>query len=256
MPRVPQLALDQADLSTEQRELLEQTKAQLGKVPNLYAAIANGPATLRGYLALRDSLGHGVLDARTRVKLALLIAQENGCEYCVAAHTMRGSRLFKMSAQQLLDTRHALDDDHHTEAVLRVAVIVLRSGGRIDDKAIASAREAGVTDAELMEIVGHIALNVLSNYANHLAQPDLDFPAIELEPRDEMSRSWQRADEVELVEGYVLTDAEGTETRTVRNVEISYSGGFVHIRHVGADLVQTVSAPGIRRIRQGLPTAA
>ena len=61
MPRVPQLTTDQPDLDADQRELLEQTAAQLGKVPNLYATIANGPAALRGYLALREALGNGVM---------------------------------------------------------------------------------------------------------------------------------------------------------------------------------------------------
>ena len=252
MPRVPQLTTDQPGLDADQRELLEQTAAQLGKVPNLYATIANGPAALRGYLALREALGNGVLDARTREKLALLIAQVNGCSYCVAAHTLRGARMFKMSAQQLLDTRQAHDSDPHTEAVLHIARAVLRAGGRVDDTVIERARNAGVTDAELMEIVGHIALNVFSNYANHLAQPELDFPAVDLGTRGDTSRAWQYADEVELVDGYQVTDTDGVDTGTVRNVEIAFSGGFVHIRHFGGDLVQTVSAPAVRRIRQGL----
>ncbi|GAA3072670.1 hypothetical protein GCM10010464_40940 [Pseudonocardia yunnanensis] len=256
MSRVPQLTTDQPDLDADQRELLEQTAAQLGKVPNLYAAIANGPAALRGYLVLREALGNGALDARTREKLALLIAEVNGCGYCVAAHTFRGTRLFKMSAQELLDTRQARDSDPHTEAVLHIARAVLRTGGRVDDTVIERARKAGVTDAELMEIVGHIALNVFSNYANHLAQPELDFPAVDLEKRSDMSRAWQYADEVELVDGYRVADADGVDTGTARNVEIAFSGGFVHIRHFGADLVQTVSAPAVRRISQGLSAAA
>jgi hypothetical protein len=67
-----------------------------------------------------------------------------------------------------------------------------------------------------------------------------------------MSQAWQYADEVELVDGYQVADADGVDTSTARNVEIAFSGGFVHIRHSGADLVQTVSAPAVRRIRQGL----
>jgi hypothetical protein len=154
-------------------------------------------------------------------------------------------------------TRQAHDDDPHTDAALRVARAVLRTGGRVDDALVDHARLAGVTDGELMEIVGHVALNVFSNYANHLAQPDLDFPPVAVEPRPAMSsRTWQHADEVELADGYHVADADGVDTSTVSNVDVSFEGGFVHLRHPGADLVQTVSAPAVLRIRGQLQTAA
>jgi uncharacterized peroxidase-related enzyme len=162
----------------DQAELLDATKRQLGKVPNLYATLAASPAALGGYLALRDSLTRGVLSERHREQLALLVAQLNHCDYCLAAHTMRGARLLKMSGEELLATRHAEADDPHTAAILRVAESVVREKGRVDDALVAQARAAGVTDAEFAEIVAHIALNTLSNYYNHLAQPELDFPAV------------------------------------------------------------------------------
>ena len=175
MPRIAQLTNDTADAA--QAELLDETKRQLGKIPNLYAALANSPAALRGYLALRDSLVGGALTERQREQLALLVAQENHCDYCVAAHTMRGQRLLGMREEELFDTRRGQDEDPHSDAVLRVARSAVRNGGRVEDTLLTEAREAGVTDAELAEIVAHIALNTLSNYLNHLAQPALDFPA-------------------------------------------------------------------------------
>ncbi len=171
MPRMPQLTDDPSGL-------LDQTRRQLGRLPNLYAALANGPAALAGYLALRDHLGHGVLTARLREQLALLAAQENHCTYCVSAHTLRGRKL-GLSDEELARTREGADDsDPHADALLRVAREVMRTGGRVGDTALADARRAGVTNAELAEIVAHIALNTLSNYFNHLAQPDLDFPEV------------------------------------------------------------------------------
>jgi AhpD family alkylhydroperoxidase len=139
MPRLPQLTVETAN--EEQRELLEGTLKQLGKLPNLYAALANGPAALRGYLAMREALVGGSFSARQREQLALYIAQQNDCTYCVSAHTLRGGKV-GLTEQELLDTRR------------------------------------GVTDAEIAEVVGHIALNVLSNFFNHVAQPDLDFPLV------------------------------------------------------------------------------
>ncbi|WP_354643242.1 carboxymuconolactone decarboxylase family protein [Kitasatospora camelliae] len=176
MARLPQLTPDTAE--ADQRDLLEATRRQLGRVPHLYAALANGPAALRGYLALRDALTGGVLDERLREQLALLVAQENGCLYCVSAHTLRGGRLLGMSEEELLATRRAEDTDPHARAVLGIASEVVRTRGRVDDALLALARADGVTDAELAEIVAHVALNTLSNYFNHLAEPDLDFPAV------------------------------------------------------------------------------
>jgi uncharacterized peroxidase-related enzyme len=174
-PRIPLTGPATAD--PDQSALLDDTKSQLGRVPNLYATLVAGPAALRGYLALRDSLTDGTLTERQREQLALLVAEENGCHYCVSAHTMRGSRLLKMTPEELADTRRAHDADPHTDAILRVASAAVRTGGRVDDALLAEARAAGVTDAELAEIVAHIALNTLSNYFNHLARPELDFPA-------------------------------------------------------------------------------
>lgn len=175
MPRIAAVTPDAA--GPEQAELLDATKRQLGKVPNLYATLAASPAALSGYLALRDSLTHGVLTERHREQLALLVAQLNHCDYCVSAHTMRGARLLKMSEAELLATRRAEADDPHTAAILHTAEALVRERGRVDDALVAEARAAGVTDAEFAEIAAHIALNTLSNYYNHLAQPELDFPA-------------------------------------------------------------------------------
>lgn len=170
MPRIP---LAEGD----PHGLLAQTQAQLGRVPNLYGTLANGPAALQGYLAMRDALTRGVLRARIREQLALLIAQENACTYCVSAHTLRGSKM-GLTDEQLAKTRDAADDDPHTDAVLRIAREIVRTRGRVADGSLAAARAAGVTHAELAEITAHVALNTLSNYFNHLAEPRLDFPEV------------------------------------------------------------------------------
>ncbi|MCF2533245.1 carboxymuconolactone decarboxylase family protein [Yinghuangia soli] len=170
MPRIPLVADDPGGL-------LDATRRSLGRVPNLYATLANGPQALAGYLAMRDALTEGVLSARVREQLALLIAQENACTYCVSAHTLRGSKM-GFSADELVGTRKASDADPHVAALLHLTRELVRTRGRVGDDALAEARAAGVTDAELAEVVAHIALNTLSNYFNHLAEPELDFPEV------------------------------------------------------------------------------
>ncbi|MBL7491866.1 carboxymuconolactone decarboxylase family protein [Frankia sp. AgB1.9] len=259
MPRIPLITADKS--TAEQRDLLEQTQRQLGRVPNLYAALAAGPAALRGYLALRDALSAGALDDRLREQLALLVAHENGCEYCLAAHTLRGRRM-GMSDEELARVRQAGPAQAHPRAVLRVARQVIRSGGRLTDDQLTEARENGMTDEELAETVAHVALNILSNYYNHLARPDLDFPPapavpdVSARPADAPERSarpqmngslnWREGATVALADGYHLTDGTGQSVSRLSDVRVAFEGGFAHVVVPGVDVVQVVSAPAIQ----------
>ncbi|MYS87307.1 carboxymuconolactone decarboxylase family protein [Embleya scabrispora] len=172
---IPTTASAVEHTTPDNEELLARVAQQLGRVPNLYAALASGPAALEGYLAMRDHLTRGVLRPRLREQLALLIAQENECTYCVSAHSFRGG-LIGLTEEQLRATRDGHDADPHADAVLGLARTIMRTRGRVTDADRAAAHAAGVTDAEQAEIVAHIALNTLSNYYNHLARPELDFP--------------------------------------------------------------------------------
>lgn len=158
------------------RELLDATRRQLGRVPNLYAAMAHSPIALQGYLDFRGALQQGVLDLKMRERIALLTAQLNDCDYCVAAHSFRGGKI-GMSAEDLFATRHAESSDTKTAAALRlVKALVLREAASAET-ALTDALQAGWTEAEIGEIVAHIALNVFSNYFKQIAEPPLDFPA-------------------------------------------------------------------------------
>lgn len=164
------------------KELLASTRQQLGRVPNLYAAMANSPAALSGYLAFRGALQHGELDTKMRERVALLVAGLNDCDYCVAAHTFRGGKL-GLSEQDLLDTRRASHSDPKIRAALRfVAAVIERREADVRETLDAAVR-AGWTEAEIGEIVAHVALNVFSNVFKQVAQPPLDFPAAPMLPR-------------------------------------------------------------------------
>ncbi|MFD0362125.1 carboxymuconolactone decarboxylase family protein [Nocardia sp. GCM10030253] len=247
MSRLPLVSTETAD--AEQADLLTEVQRQLGRVPNLYAAMANSPATLRGYLTLRDALTHGKLSTRVREQLALLVASENGCDYCVAAHTMRAGRM-GFTDEAIAATRSADDEDPHADSVLRFAKEVLRSRGRVDDSLIASARQRGVSDAELSEIVGHVSLNILSNYFNHVAQPELDFPpATPTSPKGiAMTTNWRSASTVALVDGYSLLDNEGQPVRAVDDAQVLIEGGFLHVKVSASADVQIVSAPAVAAV--------
>lgn len=159
------------------KELLDATKAQLGRVPNLYAAMAQSPTTLDSYLAFRGALSKGVLGAPMRERIALLTAAINDCGYCVAAHTFRGAKV-GLSADELAATQKSQATDAKTAAALQFVDALLNSRGQIADEDFAKMKSHGWSNEEIGEMTAHVALNVFSNYFNHVAVPALDFPAV------------------------------------------------------------------------------
>ena len=157
--------------------LLEGVRKQLGGVPNMFRVIASSPAALEGYLGLGNALGRGKLDARTRARLALVVAEQNGCDYCLSAHTALG-KLARLDDAEMAANRDAASSDPAAAAALRVAAQVVRQRGRVSDADLAAVRAAGHDDAAIVEIVLHVALNTLTNYVNTVAGTEVDFPLV------------------------------------------------------------------------------
>jgi uncharacterized peroxidase-related enzyme len=157
------------------KELLDAVKGKLGIVPNMTRAMAVSPSVLDGYLGLSAALGHGVLPARLREQLALEVGEENHCEYCVSAHSAIGKRV-GLSDQDVLDSRRGTSADPKTDALLRFARTVVPKRGVVEDADVAAVRDAGYGDAEIAEVVAHVALNVFTNYFNNVAGTAIDFP--------------------------------------------------------------------------------
>jgi uncharacterized peroxidase-related enzyme len=176
MPRIPTPASIEA-APTASQPLLNAVKKQLGVAPNLFRMVANSPAALEGYVSLSGALAKGVLPAPTRERIALAIAEFDGCDYCLAAHSYIGSKLAKLDDAEIAANRRGTSNDPTAEAAVRFAVNVARTRGHIGDEDLAAVRRAGYDDAQIVEIVQHVALNVWTNYINEVAKTDIDFPA-------------------------------------------------------------------------------
>jgi len=159
------------------KTLLDAVKAKLGIVPNVTRGMAVSPPVLDAYVGFIDALGRGVLPARVQEQLALVVAEANGCDYCVAAHSALGQRA-GLTEQDLLQSRRGASADPKVDALLRFARAVLEKRGIVDDADIAAVRKAGHGDAEIAEVVAHVALNVFTNYFNNVAQTPIDFPKV------------------------------------------------------------------------------
>jgi AhpD family alkylhydroperoxidase len=126
---------------------------------------------------MEGALGKGVLRARVREQIAIAVAQENGCDYCLSAHTAIG-KMIGVSESQLAGARAGKSGDAKVDAMLTLAVQILRERGRISATELADAEAAGLTNAEVVEIVGAVALNIFTNYLNIAADTEIDFPVL------------------------------------------------------------------------------
>lgn len=173
MPRIQPV---QRDTANEQAAgILDAVQSKMGMVPNLISTMATSPAVANAYLAFSEAMGSGALSGRLREQLALATGQSNGCDYCVAAHTLLGSKA-GLSATEVENARRGHSDNARENAALTFAVKVVQERGNVTDQDVASLREAGFADGEISEIVGNVALNLFTNYFNHVAATDIDFP--------------------------------------------------------------------------------
>jgi uncharacterized peroxidase-related enzyme len=137
------------------RGSLEAVNSLLGSVPNLFRIVANSPQTLEGYLGLNGALSNGSLDVQTRERIALAVAEINGCNYCLAAHQYLGSNLARLSAAEIEANRRGTSSDEKAAIAVSFAVKIVNNRGKVSDLDFEVVRAAGYSDAEILEIVGY-----------------------------------------------------------------------------------------------------
>jgi uncharacterized peroxidase-related enzyme len=163
--------------------LLEAVHKQLGSVPNLFRVVGNSPAALEGYLGLSGALGKGKLEAKTRERIALAVSELNGCDYCLSAHSYLGKNLAKLDEAEITANREGGSSDPKADAALRFAAKIVVARGHVSDDDVRAVKAAGYDDAQVVEIVLHVALNTLTNYVNEVVKTEIDFPVVTHRPR-------------------------------------------------------------------------
>lgn len=150
---------------------------QLGVVPNLFRLIANSPAALTGFTGFSGALAK-TLDVKTRERIALAVAQVNGCDYCLSAHTYLGLNLAKISPEEIALNRNGGSGDPKADAAVRFAAKVTRERGHVSETEVAAVKIAGFDDSQIVEIVAIVAENCFTNFLNEVAQTEIDFPVV------------------------------------------------------------------------------
>ena len=171
-------AINPAEATGKTKELFNAIESKLGMVPNMMRTMGNSSAVLEGYLNLSGALSSGVLNAKTGELIALAVAESNACNYCLAAHSYIGENLVKIGTDALEAARSGKSTDAKTTAILQFSKTLVSKGGLVNDTDVTSAKNAGLTEAEIAEVVAHVALNILTNYFNNTANTEIDFPVV------------------------------------------------------------------------------
>ncbi|NKC02296.1 MAG: carboxymuconolactone decarboxylase family protein [Pseudomonadales bacterium] len=185
MTTLTALQTDQAGQATP---ILEQVKDQMGMVPNIFATMAHSPAALEGFLAFSGALAGGSLTPQFREQIALTIAGINSCDYCASAHAVLGKGA-GLDDEEVKLSLAGVASDEKKSAVLKFVAEVVSRQGRIDKNEVHTLRVHGFSDAEIVEILANIGLNIFANYFNHVVDTDIDFPFVSSNPLNQPTQS-------------------------------------------------------------------
>lgn len=169
--------IDQADAPAETADLLSQVKKQMGGVPNILATMAQSPAALGSYLGFAGALAGGKLSAGLREQIALTVAGANRCDYCASVHTALGGK-FGISTDELDRNLQGRSSDPRVDGALRFASRIVATRGHVSDSDLAAVRDAGFDEEEVVELIANTVLNIFTNYFNHIAGTEIDFPLV------------------------------------------------------------------------------
>ncbi len=169
--------IDPATAEPAVKSTLDAVHNALGVTPNLFRVVANSPAALAFYTRGDAALGRAKLSPALRESIALATAQANACDYCLSAHTVLGKGA-GLAQSDVDRARLGKAGDAHAQAVLELATEIVRERGQIAAGSLDRAHRAGVTDAEVIEIIATVAINVFTNYVNNVAGTEIDFPAV------------------------------------------------------------------------------
>lgn len=165
-----------SDAPTAAQPALEAANNLLGSVPNMFRIMSNSPSVLEGYVSLNSALSKGKLPSATRERIALAIAEVNDCDYCLAAHSYLGQNNSNLTSAEIARNRQGRSTDVKADVAVRFAKAIAENRGRVDPSLFNEVKTAGYNEAQIVEIIAHVALNILTNYVNEVLGTDIDFP--------------------------------------------------------------------------------
>lgn len=147
-----------------------------GKHLNIFKGMANSGAALDAYVSMSGALSNSLLSGAERETVALTLAQANDCDYCAAAHTAIGKSV-GMSEADTIAARVGKLSDPKLLAIHNFTIALRERQGFVTDDELAAFKAAGYTDGHVAEVIACYALNIYTNYFNHVNDTAVDFPA-------------------------------------------------------------------------------
>lgn len=159
----------------EGREALERQAKRLGRVINIFGAMANSPTLIRMYDLVETHLAQeSTLDNATRQAIHLTVAAINDCDYCQAAYTGAATKAGFSVAETIGIRRGTLPDHPKLEALLHLSRQIADNRGHVDDSVWVGAEEAGWSTEEIFDAYADVVRTILTNYFNHMVGTELD----------------------------------------------------------------------------------
>jgi len=174
MKNLDKLTYEEAE--TEAQKIFNALKKKIGKVPNLYATVANSPVALAAVLSYAEKLNSGEFNPKEVEAIALAVSQENECHYCLSAHTAIGNML-GYTVEETIGLRNGNIEDTKLQALVKLTQKIVETKGWPQQQLVDDFFVAGYSKAALVELIGFVSLNIFNNYLNHIAETEVDFPS-------------------------------------------------------------------------------
>lgn len=172
--------VDPKTATGETKQLLDGVQAQLGVTPNFIRVLANSPKALAAFLGLFGNISQGSLDQKIVERIALAVSERNGCQYCVSAHTAIAGKA-GLDKAEIEKARNGQASEKKAEAAVKFALALNEKRGGVSAAEVVAAKEAGITDGEISEIIVNVSIFFLTNLIGKSTSVEIDFPKVELQ---------------------------------------------------------------------------
>ena len=157
------------------KQIYEQINKKMGKVPNMFLHMGNSTPVLLSYFLESDLANKTSIPTPLREAISLTVAEINGCNYCLAAHSAL-AKMHGYDEEKIKVARTGYSADAKENAILQFAKKIVEKRGSLEPREIEEVKKAGVSDKEIVEILFLVHLDIFTNYFNNLVGPEIDFP--------------------------------------------------------------------------------
>lgn len=171
-------ALTKEQATEQSRNIFGNIEKNLGMLPNIYAVIGNSSNALSSYLTFVEAQKNGSFNAKEREAISLAVSEENGCNYCLSAHTVM-AKMSGITHEETINLRAGTSNNRKLNILTNLSKSITANRGRVDEGLLNTFFELGYNETALVDLVALVTEKTFSNYIGRLARPEIDFPNAE-----------------------------------------------------------------------------